>query len=252
MGAVLVCMVAGWLNGCAARDRDILHFLREHENHVSAIEYRVGIPDSIGVIAPDIEELDGQARRIQPDGKIALRLLGEVKVVGMTAREIAAKLQVLASRYYVDPKISVRVLAYSSKKYYVHGESRRAGARPYTGRDTVLDAVLASGVNSRSWTSRVTVTRPAHGEIPVRTVRVNVDNMLRNGDWQRNILLEPNDVVFVPPTPLAWIANKVRDLLLPVYPVIEAYTTPLYFENAAKAYDGNFTGIGTFPTGPRF
>ena len=47
------------LPGCAVNNKDMLHFLREHEHQVSAIEYRVGIPDSIG-----IDDTDTVGRRL--------------------------------------------------------------------------------------------------------------------------------------------------------------------------------------------
>lgn len=232
--------------GCATTNKDILHFLREHEHEVSAIEYRVGIPDRVGISAPRVLEIDGEQQRIQPDGKINLRLLGEVKIVGMTAKEIAAKLEVLLSRYYVDPKVSVRVLGYASKKYYVHGQSLQGGAKPYTGRDTLLDAVLNAGVDFRSWTKHVTVIRPAHGDTPIRTIEVDVDKMIHDGDWSQNILLEPNDVVYIPPTPGAWIAQRIYEVLYPVGPVIQAYATPAYLRNVGDVYnqDGNGAFLG--------
>jgi len=222
--------------GCAVSNVDMLHFLRQHQHEVSATEYRVGIPDRITISAPQVAEIDGENPRIQPDGKINLRLLGEVSIVGMTAREIAAKLEVLAGRYYVDPKVRVRVSDFASKKYYVQSQSGAGGTRPYTGRDTVLDAVLASGTDFRSWTSRVTVTRPAHGDEPVRKIQIDIDKMMRRGDWNQNILLEPNDVVSIPPTPGAWLAMRVREVLYPVSPVIQAYTAPAYLAGADEVY----------------
>ena len=225
------------LPGCASQTKDMLHFLREYEHEVSAIEYRVGIPDTIGISAPRILEIDGEVQRVQPAGKINLRLLGEVKVVGMTAKEIGAKLEVLLSRYYVDPKVSVRVIDYASKKYYVHGQASRTGPRPYTGRDTLLDAVFTSGVSFLSWTNRVTVTRPSHGETPVRTIQVDVNRMMKSGDWRQNVLLEPNDVVYIPPTPLAWLGLRVQELLFPVAPVAQAYRSPAEFKDIKKLYD---------------
>lgn len=222
--------------GCAVRNTDMLHFLRQHEHEVSATEYRVGIPDRIAISSPQVAEIDGDGPRIQPDGKINLRLLGEVSIVGMTAREIAAKLEVLASRYYVDPKVRVRVSDFASKKYYVQRPDGTGGPRPYTGRDTVLDAVLAAGADFRSWTTRVTVTRPAHGEEPVRKIQIDIDKMMQRGQWDQNILLEPNDIVYIPPTPGAWLALRVREVLYPVSPVIEAYTTPAYLSGADEVY----------------
>ncbi len=233
--------------GCAPRNSDMLHFLREHQHEVSAMEYRVGIPDSIGISAPRILEIDGETQRIHPDGKVNLRLLGEVKVVGMTAKEIAAKLEVLLGRYYVDPKVSVRVLGYASKKYYVHGQAR-TGLRPYTGRDTLIDAVLQAGVNYTSWTSRVKVVRPAHGQTPVRALTVNVDRMIKQGDWSKNILLEPNDIVYIPPTPLAWIGLRIHEILDPIGPLVQAYTAPAYIASLDRVYEkddqGRFRGGG--------
>ncbi|RME37233.1 MAG: polysaccharide export protein [Planctomycetota bacterium] len=243
--------------GCAAgaRRTDMLHFLKEHEYEVSAIEYRVGVPDAIAISAPRILEIDGEVQRIQPDGKINLRLLGEVKIVGMTAKEIAAKLEVLLSRYYVDPKVSVRVVDYASKKYYVTGQVGAAGPKPYTGRDTLIDAVLGAGVNFMSWTSHVKVVRPTRGEDTVRTIKVNVDKMVRTGDWSKNILLEPNDIVYVPPTPLAWVGLRFQELLFPVSPVLQAYTTPLDVKitnDYYRYYDQTgFTGTIARPVGRR-
>lgn len=231
-------VLTGWLltSGCAAKRADMLHFLREHEHEVSAIEYRVGIPDAVGINAPRVLEIDGTAQTIQPDGKINLKLLGEVKVVGMTAKEIAAKLEVLLSRYYVDPKVRVRVVGYRSKKYYVQ-VNEKTQAVPFTGRDTLLDAVVNAGVDFRSWSSQVKVLRPMHGEEEVRTLTVDVDRMINRGDWSENILLEPNDVVVVPLTPFAWTVKRMHELIWPVSPLVQTYTAPAQFRDANDVYD---------------
>jgi len=237
--AACVAALITVISGCSTKREDILHFLRENDHEVSAIEYRVGIPDELVISAPRIPEIDNDMHRVRPDGKIDLRLLGEVKIVGMTAKEIAAKLEVLLSRYYVDPKVAVRVTGYLSKKYYVYGLASGMGPRPYTGRDTLLDAVVNAGTSYLSWTSNVQVVRPAHGDVPVRTIHVDVDAMVKSGDWSKNILLEPNDTVYIPPTPLAWFGLKVREVLYPVNPAIQAYVTPAQIKSLEHAYDDN-------------
>ncbi len=235
---LLIPVLAGV--GCAPTNEDMLHFLREHEHEVSAIEYRVGIPDGIGINAPQILEIDNASQIIQPDGKITLSLLGEVKVVGMTAREIAAKLEVLLSRYYIEPKVSVRVTGYASKKYYVYGPVASTGPHPYTGRDTLLDAVVASGVDYRSWTSRVKVIRPSHDDTQAQTIVVDVNKMLKRGDWSMNVLLEPDDVVYIPATPLAWVGLRIKEVLQPISPVAQAYRAPAELMQADRAYDDRY------------
>lgn len=242
LGLTLLALTS---SGCATNRGDILHFLREHEHQVSAIEYRVGIPDSIIINAPKIIELDSVSERIQPDGKVNLLLLGEVKIVGMTAKEIAAKLRVLLSRYYVDPKLSVSV-TYRSKIYYIHDQAGRLAVRPYTGRDTLLDAVVSAGVDFRSQTSHVKVIRPSRGEVPVREIVVNVDDMIKEGDWSRNVLLEPDDMVMIPPTPFSWMAQRIREILYPVGPAVQAYTVPASLIQLDDVYSGNANGINGF------
>jgi len=241
-GVFLVAALVGGLSGCAPRKNDMLHFLRSGEHQVSAMEYRVGIPDVISISAPRILEIDGVVQGIQPDGKITLRLLGPVKVVDMTAKEIAAKLEVLLGKYYIDPKVSVNV-ELNSKKYYVYGQGG-TGAITYTGRDTLFDAVLPAAGDFRAWTSQVKVIRPSQTGEGVRTLKVNVNDMLRKGDFSKNILLEPDDVVYIPPTPLAWIAQRLRELIYPVAPAIQAYQAPADVMYADEAYDDNLRRRG--------
>ena len=157
----------------------------------------------------------------------------------MTAKEIGAKLEVLLGRYYVDPKVNVTVIAYRSKKYYVYGQARGAGSRPYTGRDTLLDAVLSSVPDFTSWTSRVKVIRPSRGDTEVRTLVINVDEMVKKGDWSQNVLLEPDDVVYIPPTPGAWLGLRLRELLYPTVPLVQAYVAPARFMALDDVYNGN-------------
>ncbi len=243
MRLATLALAVTMLAGCAGRGPDrtsVLSFLRDHEHQVSAIEYRVGIPDAVTISAPSVAEIDNRLARVQPDGKITLDLLGEVSIVGMTAKEIAAKLEVLASRYYVDPKVSVRIAEYASKKFYVTGQVLSQGPRIYTGRDTLLDAVLQSGVNFMSWTGRVTVTRPSRDDAPPEQLCVDVNEMIRNGRWDRNILLEPDDIVYVPATPLAWVGLRLREILFPVSPVVEAYQAPARVMDADHMYNDGY------------
>lgn len=234
---MVAAALPAWVGGCSARNEDILDFLQAHEHEVSAIEYRVGIPDVIAVRAPHVQEIDGDTQRIQPDGKISLRLLGDVRIVGLTAKEIAAKLELLASKYYVDPQVNVRVAHYASKKYFVFRETGQGASVPYTGRDTILDVVANSGSTFLAWTANVKIIRPHPTEDGRRVIRVDVDKMVRTGDVTANVLIEPNDIVYIPPTPLAWLGFRIREVLWPLNPMMEAYVAPAQVIAAKDVYD---------------
>ena len=49
-------------------------------------------------------------------------------------------------------------------------------------------------------------------------------------------------IVYIPPTPLAWVGLRIRELLDPIGPLARAYTAPAYLANLDEAYDEDFTG----------
>jgi len=111
---------------------------------------------------------------------------------------------------------------------------------------------LPSTTSLESWTSKVRVIRPSHGDVPVREVQIDVDEMLASGDWTKNILLEPNDIVYIPPTPGAWLSDRVKSVLMPVVPAVQAYAAPAQIRNLDRLYDSNNRGNGTFLYGTGF
>ncbi|UCG15170.1 MAG: polysaccharide biosynthesis/export family protein [Phycisphaerales bacterium] len=236
-------------SGCASNHREVHNWLMAYRESNSSIDYRVGIPDAIRITAPRIPEIDGEQQTIQPDGKITLRLLGEVRVDGMTAREIAAKLTELLREYYEAPKVQVRVARFESKKVYVFGQVGSRGtsgggsamgggqAVVYTGRNTLLDTLADAGLSLIAWRSRVKVIRADPEKHKRHVLIVNVDKMFEEGDTSMNVLLEPGDIVYVPPTPLGWLGLRIQEVLFPFAPVFNAYTLPGTVIGAHRIYD---------------
>ena len=241
--------------GCSASNEDLRHFLDANRVHVSAIEYRVDIPDAITIRAPRILEINGRGGMIQPNGKVSLPLIGDVKVVGLTAKEIGLKISELLQPYYKDPKVQVVVSGYNSKKFYVFGmigggsgggggggssggfSDVAGGSCAYTGRDTLLDVLAGQGLNFLAWRSRIKIIRASPDEEQRKTITVDMDKMIRKGDLTMNVLLEPNDIVYVPPTPLGWVGLRMQEALFPFSPIISAYQFPASMINANSVYE---------------
>jgi protein involved in polysaccharide export with SLBB domain len=231
------------LTGCGPPRDQYVHFLRSHEQVVSTGEYRVAPPDALAVHAPVAPEIDGTVEQVRPDGKIALRLLGEVQVAGLTTREIAAKLAEELSRYYVDPEVVVDVATYASQYYYIFGEVSAPGPRRYTGRDTLTHALADARPNIFAWRAQIRVTRPAADPNERATIVVDLDKLIQSGEVEQDVLLQAGDIVEVPPTPIAWVGHQVRALMYPVSPVLDAYEAPADVINTNDTYNdrGNDT-----------
>ena len=192
----------------------------------------------ITIHAPGAREIDGIQQRVGPDGKVALRLLGEVHVAGLTTQEIAEKLEAQLSRYYVEPEVVVEVSEYLSQWFYVFGEVQRPGPRPYTGRDGLLKTLAEAVPTFLAWRSQIRVVRPATDGGKSQTIIVDLDRVIRTGDADQDVLLQAGDIIEVPPAPLAWLGLRVRELLYPVEPAVRTYVGPAEAIRAQDIYDG--------------
>lgn len=235
--------------GCesAPKYKDLKQFVQDKpdEQEVSATNYRLEPPDVISISSPTAPEIDGETQMLRSDGRISLKLLGEVKVAGLTPRETAAKLEELLARYYTSPQVNVRVSAFNSKTIYVFGQVAGGGKMAYTGRDTVLDVVARAQPTFLGWGSRVQVIRPSADPDKRHVVTVDTDKMTQTGDLKDNFLLKEGDVVYVPPTPLGWVGLRVRELFWPFEPVYSAYTQGYQVRNAHDGWSGDLNSGGS-------
>ena len=134
------------------------------------------------------------------------------------------KLELLYTKYYKEPKIVVRVTAYRSKHIYVYGEVGRRGTQPYTGWQTVSDVIgTAGGVTRRAAPNRVKVIRgdPEDPEM----YKVNLTELIYEGNTEQDVSLAENDVVYVPPNVLAWVGYQIDNLLFPFRSVLSLLGT---------------------------
>jgi hypothetical protein len=69
---------------------------------------------------------------------------------------------------------------------------------------------------------------------------VNVDDIMQKGDLRGNVVLQPGDIIYVPPTPMGWVGLRVREALFPFTPIEEAYRTPTDFATATDRYEDHF------------
>lgn len=226
-------LLAGHLavaSGCRSDDREINAFIHHWEASVSGTIDIVQPPDAIEIYSPDAPEIDGEVQVIDAAGKISLRLIGQVKVAGMTTVEIARKLEGILSKYYSDPTVRVRLARRRSKRIYVFGQVGQSGAYPYTGRDTVLSILAKANLSFLAWKSRIKVIRPSHEEGERHVLVVDAGKIMEKGDLEMNVLLEEGDIIYVPPTPLAWLGLQARNILFPVRQVTRATLEPGYLE----------------------
>lgn len=179
-----------------------------------ARDYVVDAPDVIEVFIKDNEQISDKSITVGPDGKISLPLIGVIQIGGRTIAQITAELKQRYSRYIRDPEINVRVREFRSKWIYVDGEVLRPGRYPYTGSDSVINALAQAGfLTRRASPNGIHIARgnPNDPEIyPVRLKDVIVDD-----DSRTNWLLSPEDIVFVPPSFMSRVGYALEEVFYP-------------------------------------
>ena len=165
-------------------------------------------------------EIHLKRQRIRPDGKISFESLGEIEAAGKTVAEVSNALRTKVSELYRlqgNQPVDVTIVAYRSKVFYVLGEVYLPGAKVYTGRDTLLNALAEARTTVMAWKQRIQVIRPSSEEgIKPKIFEMNFGRMIAHGDTSKNVLLQEGDIIYVPPTPLAAIAQVIEEFARPL------------------------------------
>jgi polysaccharide export outer membrane protein len=134
---------------------------------------------------------------VQPHGVIALPLLGEVPVGGLSVAEVQRKLTTLLARdFLVNPQVEVKVKEYQSQSVSVVGEVNSPGRKPLRGRTRLIDVLLESGGFKPTASGEVVITRVEGtfeggsrslkmrfaGGAPSPQDQINLELPLQNGD----------------------------------------------------------------------
>jgi polysaccharide export outer membrane protein len=187
-------------------------------------EYQIGPEDILKVTVYGHEDLT-QTVVVQSDGTFVFPLIGRVKGGDLSPKELERKITVLLSQGFIrNPQVTVIVQEYRSKTIFVVGEIMRPGTYPLSGSRTLVEALAKAGPTTANAGAEVVIVRP-HGEVqgPVlpnqvegpassaaEVIRVSMPD-IQAGDLSKNVLLRPNDTVFVPLAPKVFVSGEVRN-----------------------------------------
>ncbi|MFN0053571.1 MAG: polysaccharide biosynthesis/export family protein [Planctomycetales bacterium] len=158
---------------------------------------------------------------VRPDGTVALGVYGSVYVAGMTLDEIKETVETHLSRYIHDPEVQVDVLSYNSKKVYVITDGGGSGESvtplPFTGNETVLDAIAQIQGLSEVSSKRMWIARPAPAESEVaQTMQIDWRAITQDGNTLTNYQLLPGDRVFIQADKLVAADNFIAKVTVPI------------------------------------
>jgi polysaccharide biosynthesis/export protein len=138
---------------------------------------------------------------VGPDGKINLGVYGTVFVAGTTIDEATEAIKQHLLQFLEETTISVDVLAYNSKVYYVITEGAGYGDNiqrfPVTGNETVLDAISQVNGLSRLSSKKIWIARPAPAGECFQILPVRWNDVARHAGTMTNYQVLPGDRIFI-------------------------------------------------------
>jgi polysaccharide export outer membrane protein len=182
------------------------------------------------------QDVKGQ-HLVRPDGTVNLGIYGDIYVTGMTLAQVkVAVANAIASR--LDPEylaknpvkpedVSVDVLAYNSRFYYVITDGGGYGEQvvrvPSTGNETVLDAIAQiNGLPAVSSKKHIWVARRSPGHGGDQILPVDWRGITQRGEAATNYQLFPGDRVYVKADRLITIDSALAKVLSPIQRVLGA------------------------------
>jgi polysaccharide biosynthesis/export protein len=179
----------------------------------------------------DVTVILGESRGLQQirgphlvrlDGTVGLGIYGSVFVDGMTLDEARATIETHMSEFVVKPEISVDVLGFNSKVFYVvtdgGGSGEQVARLPMTGKTTILDAVSQIGgltpISSKHFIYLVRPT-PAACDGGKEVYKICWNDIVRRGCVGTNYQVLPGDRIYVHAQPLVTIDTQLSRFLSP-------------------------------------
>ncbi len=188
--------------------------------------YRIESGDTVQLKYEYHPEMN-QEVAVQPDGKIAVTEVGEVKAAGLTPADLEKLLLEKTARFLRNPDIVVTVTKFGEKTVFVGGEVGRPGAVSYRRGLTPLQAIIAvGGFRDTARLDSVILVRTGGEAEHYISRRLDLEQTVADGT-REPLYLAPYDIVYVPRTAIADAGLWVRQHITDLFPIFRGATMPI-------------------------
>ena len=164
-------------------------------------EYIIGPLDKLTIHVWRNDELGAQVQ-VRPDGRITTPLVADMPAVGKTPTMLAEDIRLQLSQYIAEPLVTVIVNEFAgtfSQQIRVVGATEKPASLPYRANMTLLDAMIAvGGLSEFASGNRAKLIRFDKQVGRQREYGLRLADLLRKGDSQANVMLQPGDVIIIP------------------------------------------------------
>ena len=156
-----------------------------------AADYVIGEGDGLDIAVWGIKELTFSVK-VRPDGKITVPGLGDVAATGTTPTGLQVSLAAKLKELVKNPIVTVTVKDITNSKVYIYGGGIKSGVYDLQRRTTLLQLLCTLGEVKSADLRRAYLLRDG------KKVKEDFYKLFIKGESENDILLEPNDSLFIP------------------------------------------------------
>lgn len=183
---------------------------------VDRANYLIGIGDEIEIKFYYNPELN-ERLIVRPDGMVSLAFIQDIQAAGRTPAALGQDVQKLLAGHVKRADVVVTVRTFTSQRIFVGGEVSRPGPVQMVGRLSVLQGLTEAGwIRDTARREEVVLVRrePSGGR---QIFAINIDKALNGEDMSQDVILKPEDMLFIPPSDIAnfdrWVDQHIRQAL---------------------------------------
>jgi polysaccharide export outer membrane protein len=171
--------------------------------------YHIQPGDAIEVRFRYTPEFD-QTVIVQPDGNIALNVVGEINVDGKTAEEARQAILTKAGERLNQPEVTLVLKDFHRPYFTVAGLVEHPGSFEMRENTTALQAVLlAGGFKENARPSQIVVFRKINSDTAEVKI-VNLKNIKNAAQLEHDLPLQSGDMLLVPETNLSKLSRFMK------------------------------------------
>jgi len=204
-----------------AHQMTVAEYLRSYGVPKSGADYKVGPRDLLNINVFEEPDLSREDLRVSSQGKITMPLIGQVKVNGLSTRQVETLLQ---RRYKQEgilkhPQVSVHIKEFRGRWVLILGAVNSPGRHPMESNERLMEMLAkAGGIKFDSEgdvaANKIRILRPVSVAGAKKKERVSMEidleSMTRGDHPEYNLSMQHRDVVYVPEAPRFFITGEVR------------------------------------------
>jgi polysaccharide export outer membrane protein len=164
-------------------------------------DYIIGSGDQLSIFVYRNPDLSEGGVAVRPDGRISTPLIEDIVAAGKTPTQLAREIEQRLTKYIQEPNVTVIVRGFigpPDRQVRVIGEATDPIAIPYRDHMTLLDVMIATkGLTKYAAGNRAVIVR-VDGAGKQQTIKVRLNDLIKDGDIGQNIEMSPGDTLIVP------------------------------------------------------